>query len=186
MSQRLRFMLAQLGSKPGGRELLARLLSADDLPGGGWRRVGQRTWRTGASASTPWGDRAREAGSVTAWRSFRDHAGRGVWVQVIPLASASDALGALGEVGALALHNPLTTIVDESDIDMGPFAGASAVWAHEFHSTGPGSGGATRILAGAVEENVVVVTAIGQSWDWPSVSDLATLQAQRLSGEATR
>lgn len=178
-------MLAQLGPKPGGRDLLARLLSADDLPGGMWRRVDQRTWRTGVSASTPWGDRAREAGSVTALRSFRDPARRRrVWLQVMPLASAADARTALGDVGGLALRNPWAGTVDESDVDMEPFAGASAVWAHEYHTTGPGSGGTTLMLAGAVEEFVVIVTAIGQSWEWPSVSDLATLQARRLTGEA--
>jgi hypothetical protein len=32
--QRLRFVWAQLGPKPGGFELLVRLLSAGDLPGG--------------------------------------------------------------------------------------------------------------------------------------------------------
>ena len=185
MTHRLRFMIAQLGPKPGGRDLLTRLLSAGDLPGGNWRRVDQRTWRTGASA-TPWADRARESGSVTAMRSFRNLAQRrGVLLEVIPLASAADARTALGDVGSLQLSNLWTRTAGGSDVDMEPFAGASASWAHEYHYTVNGVHGTTLMLAGAVEEFVVAVAASGQSWDWPSVSSLATLQARRLHEEAT-
>lgn len=188
MSHRLRFVMAQLGRKPGGRDLLARLLSADDLPDGMWRRVDQRTWRTGVSA-TPWGDRARETGSVTAWRSFRDLAGRRwLWLQVMPLASAQDARTALDEAGDLQLRNLRATVrvVDESDVDIEPFAGASMVWAHEYRTVGPGGPGATLMLAGAVDSFVVIVCASGQpAWDWPSVSDLAAMQARRLAPRVT-
>lgn len=186
MTHRLRFMIAQLGPKPSGRDLLARLLSADDLPDGNWRKADQRTWRTGASA-TPWADRARETGSVTAMRSFRDWAERrGVWLEVIPLASAADARTALGDAGGLRLRNPWARTVGESDVDTEPFAGASEVWAHEYHYTINGIHGTTLMVAGAVEAFVVVVAASGQSWDWPSVSSLAALQARRLREEAIR
>jgi len=69
---------------------------------------------------------------------------------------------------------------------MEPFAGASEVWAHEYRYTINGIHGTTLMLAGAVGEFVVVVVASGQSWDWPSVSDLAALQARRLREEAIR
>jgi hypothetical protein len=190
MIRRLRFGWAQLGRKPGGRDLLARLLSDDDLPGGTWRKIDQRTWRTGVATSTPWGDRAREAGSVTAWRSFRDQAKRrGVWLEVIPLASALDARAALRDVGDIQLRNLRATVrvVDENDIDIEPFVGASAVWAHEYRTAGPDGPGATLMLAAAVEDFVVIVCVAAQpAWDWSSVSDLAAMQARRLTEEATR
>jgi hypothetical protein len=188
MIQRWRFAMAQLGRKPGGRDLLRRLLSGDDLPGGTWRKIDERTWRTGAAASTPWGDRAREAGSVTAWRAFQDQAAhRWLWLQVTPLASALDARAALHEAGDRLIRNLRATLVDESDIDIEPFAGASAVWAHEYQTAGPDGPGTTRTLAGAVEDFVVCVCVAGQpAWDWPSVSDLAALQARRLTEEAIR
>jgi hypothetical protein len=188
--QRLRFVKAQLGRKPGGGDLLRRLLSDDDLPGETWGMVDERTWRTGVTASTPWGDRAREAGSVSAWRSFLDQAKRReVWLEVMPLASAADARTALRGIGDLTLRNLRATVrvVDESDIDIEPFVGASAVWAHEYHTVGPGGHAASLMLAGAVENFVVIVCASGQpGWDWPSVSDLAALQAPRLTKEAIR
>jgi hypothetical protein len=41
------------------------------------------------------------------------------------------------------------------------------------------------MLAGAVDSFVVIVSASGQpAWDWPTVSDLAALQARRLAEEA--
>lgn len=45
---------AQLGRKPGSGDMLRQLLSDGDLPGGTWRMIDERTWRTGVMASTPW------------------------------------------------------------------------------------------------------------------------------------
>ena len=188
MIQQLRFLRAQLGPKPGSRAHLARLLSGDDLPGGTWRRIDQRTWRTGVTSSTPWGDRARATGSVTAWRSFRDQAGgRWLWLQVTPLASAEDASTAVDEVGSVLLRNPRATarLVSEKDVDIEPFTGASKVWAHEYCTEGRDSPGTSLLLAGAVDVFVIAVAASGQpAWDWQSVSDLAALQAGRFAEEA--
>lgn len=41
------WLLAQLGRKRGARTTLALLPTENDLPGTGWMRVDQRTWRTG-------------------------------------------------------------------------------------------------------------------------------------------
>lgn len=182
MIQRLRFVRAQLGPKPGGARQLGRLLSGADLPGGSWRRIDQRTWRTGISG-TSWGDRARAVGSVTAWRSFRD-GDRWLWLQVMPLASADDARAAVGEVQGMGLRNlrARVRLVSEADIDIEPFTGAGRVWAHEYRTDGPEGAGTTFMLAAAVGDFMVVVSASGQpAWDWPSVSDVAALQARRYA-----
>lgn len=188
--RRLRFMWAQIGHKPGGARLQARLLSGDDLPGGHWRQIDQRTWRTGVTSRTAWGDRARAEGSVTAWRSFRDQAtGRWLWLQVMPLASAQDARTAVDEVGDVQVRNLRATVrlVAEKDAGIDPFAGAGKIWSREYHTDGPDGPGTTFMLAGAVDEFVVVVSASGQpAWDWPSVSGLAASQARRLTEDATR
>ena len=183
---RLRFAAAQLGRKAGARERLACLLTVLDLPGAGWRVLDERTWRTGvAGPVTPWGGRARAAGSVTAWRSFQDAAGRRwVWVQVMPLVSAQDALEALGGIGDRLLGNARATVklVREADVEVAPFAGASAVWAHEQHTAGPGGEGVSLLLAGVVAVSVVVVCASGSpAWDWRAVSELAARQADHLA-----
>src|ERR1039457_1852787 len=105
---RLRFAVAQLGRRAGARDALACLLGVEDLRGAGWRVLDERTWRTGvAEHAAPWGGQARAAGSVTAWRSFQDAAGRRwVWVQVMPLVSAQDALDALGGIGCWGTRVP--------------------------------------------------------------------------------
>src|SRR5258708_31209538 len=95
--KRLGFVAAQLMPKPGARQVLARVVTVDDLPGGGWSVIDERTWRTGVSGwATEGGKRARAARSVTACRSFEAVARRqGSWAQAMPLVSELDSLSAL-------------------------------------------------------------------------------------------
>lgn len=183
--RRTRFAVAQLGRKPGKRDMLACLAGCGDLPGGPWQVVDQRTWRTGVTGlSTPWGERARQVGSVTAWRSFRDAtASRWAWVQVTPLASAEDARDALTGTGERALNNLNSEVrlVSETDVPIEPFTSASAVWAREQHTEGRDGPGVVLMLAAAVSEWLIVMCLSGTpAWDWQSASELAAVQAARL------
>ena len=187
--RRLQFVIAQLGRKPGKGEALARLLTGNDLPDGPWRVMDQRTWRTGeARPATAWGERARQAGSVTAWRSFRHQsASRWAWIQVIPMASAADAEAALAGAGERGLANLRSRVrlVSQRDVPLEPFPGASAVWARERHNEGRNGPGVELMLAGAVSRWLVIVALTGSPvWDWQSASQLAALQAARLTGSA--
>ena len=185
--RRVQFVAAQLGRKAGKREALARLLSGSDLPDGPWRVMDQRTWRTGEiGPATAWGERARQAGSVTAWRSLSHRtASRWAWIQVIPMTSEEDARAALAEVGERGMPNLRSRVrlVSQRDVPVEPFAGASAVWAREQHTEGPDGPGVVLMLAGAVSHWLVIVSLTGSPvWDWQSASELAALQAARLSG----
>ena len=178
-------MVAQLGVKPGGRDVLARVLGCGDLPGGPWRVLDERTWRTGVTGqSTSWGDRARQAGSVTAWRSFVDaDSSRWAWVQLTPLASAQDARDSLAGIGGQMLANlgARVRVVSENDVLLEPFTGASAVWAREQHTEGRDGPGVALMLAGAVSVWLMVMCLAGSpTWDWQSASELAAVQAARL------
>ena len=178
-------MTAQLGRKAGKGEALARLLSGSDLPDGPWRVMDQRTWRTGeARPSTAWGERARRAGSVTAWRSFsHETAPRWAWIQVTPMASQEDAGAALAGVGDRALANLRSGVrlVSQRDVSVEPFAGASAIWAREQRTDGRDGPGVVLMLAGAVGRWLVMASLSGSpAWDWQSASELAALQAARL------
>lgn len=178
-------MLAQLGRKPGKQHMLATLLDCGDLPGGPWHVADERTWRTGVSGpSTPWGERAREAGSVTAWRSFRTASdSRSAWVQVAPLASAADAGAALTGVGERGLSNLRSEVrlVSDRDVHIEPFTGASAVWAREQHTEGRHGPGVVLMLAGTVSHWLIAMGLSGSpAWDWQSASELAAIQAARL------
>jgi hypothetical protein len=173
--------------KPGKDEVLARMLSANDLPDGPWRMLDQRTWRTGAMGlATAWGERARQAGSFTGWRSFSHQTTpRWAWIQVIPLASADDADAAVTVIGEQGLANLRSRVqlMSERDMPLEPFTGASAVWAREQLTTGKDGPGVVLMLAGAVSHWLVIVCLSGTpAWDWSSASELAALQAVRLSG----
>jgi hypothetical protein len=185
--RRIQFMTAQLGRKSGQGDVLARLLSEGDLPDGPWRVLDQRTWRTGeVGPATAWGKRARQAGSITAWRGFSHKtAPRWVWIQVIPLASEEDTGPALAEIGerGLADLSSRLELVSQRDVPMEPFAGASAAWAREQHVKGRNGPGVALLLAGAVSNWLVIVCLSGlPAWYWQSAADLAALQAARLSG----
>ncbi len=151
--KRLGFIAAQLMPKPGARQVLARVVTVDDLPGGGWSVIDERTWRSGVSVpATKWGRRARAAGSVTAWRSFEAVAARQwCWVQVMPLVSEPDALSALEGIGDRLLRNlrAEVTLLREHDVAIEAFPGAGRVWAHEQHTIGPDGEGVARTLAAA-------------------------------------
>jgi hypothetical protein len=184
--RRLQFVAAQLGRKAGKNDVLARLLAANDLPGGPWRMLDQRTWRTGTIGSpTPWGDRAQQAGSITAWRSFSDaDAKRSTWIQIASLVSADDAESALPGIGDRGLANlgSRVRLVSQADIPLRPFTGASAVWAREQRTDGYGGPGLTLMLAGAVGHWLVIICLAGSpAWDWPSAAALAAHQAERLN-----
>jgi hypothetical protein len=138
--RRVQFVMAQLGRKAGKGEALGRLLSGNDLPDGPWRVMDQRTWRTGeVGPATVWGERAGQAGSVTAWRSFsHETAPRWAWIQVIPMASEEDAGAALADVGERRLANLRSRVrlVSQRVVPVELFAGASAAWAREQHTEG--------------------------------------------------
>jgi hypothetical protein len=185
--RRVQFVTAQLGRKAGKGEALARLVSGSDLPDGPWRVTDQRTWRTGeAGPAAAWGQRARQAGSVTAWRSFsHETAPRWAWIQVTPMVSEEDARGALADIGERALANLKSRVrlVSQHDVPVKAFAGASTAWAREQHTEGPDGRGVVLMLAGAVRHWLVIVCLSGSpAWDWPSAAELAALQAARLSG----
>jgi hypothetical protein len=185
--QQVRFAYARLAARSAKDTALSQLLTGEDLPGA-WRTLDERVWLTGhGGPATEWGRRARDAGSVTAWRSFHDGAGRWAWVQVVPLASTADAASALAEVAQRFLANPRTEVrvVLEQDVPLEPFAGAAAVWAHEQHTrplAKPGPDGVSLLLAAAAGRHVVVLALSGTpSWDWDAAAALAARQAARLA-----
>ncbi len=162
--KRLGFIAAQLMPKPGARQVLARVVTVDDLPGGGWSVIDERTWR-----------------SVTAWRSFEAVAARQwCWVQVMPLVSEPDALSALEGIGDRLLRNlrAEVTLLREHDVAIEAFPGAGRVWAHEQHTIGPDGEGVARTLAAACGAYLIVVAASGSpEWPWDSVVSVARRQA---------
>jgi hypothetical protein len=184
MPSRLRYVLAQLGRKPGGAENLRLLVGIDDLPGTGWKVTDKRTWRTGTQGSDePWAQRATEANSVSAWRSLRQ-SDRWLWAQVVPLANPEDAELALRAAPARMLANlrARVRLESESEIDGIVVPSAGATWAFEQHTTGHPLAGVTRLMAWTVEARLFVLAGSGvPEWTWDDLLDVATRQNQRAN-----
>jgi hypothetical protein len=184
--RRVRFIAAQIGRKPGAGLALGRLLDSDDLPGDGWQQLDQRTWRTGqVENAAPWAQRARNAGSITAWRSFEaKQKQRWVWLQVTPFASTEDAATALHGLRDKMPANlrAQVQVVAEKEVTAPNVPGAAASYAVETHTAGPMGDGKTLLLAVVVGPALVAVYASGQAqpWDWPAVADIAARQAMRV------
>ena len=182
MASRLRFALAQLGAKRGAGAELQQLLDADELPGTGWRRLDQRSWRTGNVADPqPWQAAAHAARSITVWRSFS--AGpRGLWLQWAPLLTPADAELAMAHATQLGtgLRNlrGKVQLTARRDLDPAPgVAGARLVSATEEDTTGSSPVLTLRCVAGAA---LLLLCASGPGWSWPDVVSVAERQLARL------
>lgn len=188
--RRARWVAAGLGRKPGKDLSLALLPSEAELPGGSWRRIDERTWRTGeADRGAEWAARARKLGSVTAWRSFECEE-RWLWVQASPLASGDDAALALHDLPSRFLRNLAAevTVVESRDVPPPDLVGVSLAWAHEQFTTGPRGESAVRYLALRIGRVVGVACASGEPTvdHWSllgSVGALVVDRAQKLAAQ---
>lgn len=194
MASRLSFGFAQLLPKPGARQQLALLLDADQLAGvvqsadgERWRRLDQRSWRTGVVAEpAPWQAAARAANLVTVWCSFAC-GDRWLWLQWSPLISAADArlgLAAASDVKAgLPNLRAQVALVSSCDVEPPPVVvGADQVTAREDVTTGPGP---VRTLGCTSGKNLLLLCASGDGWSWPEVASLAEAQIAALQSRST-
>ncbi|WP_323096409.1 hypothetical protein [Intrasporangium sp. YIM S08009] len=179
MPSRLRFVLSQLGSKPGGKDALSSLVDAASLPGAGWAVLDERTWRTGRQKpAEPWAQRAAAAGSITAWRSYRSE-GRSLWLQRVPTVGPDDARAALAAIPTALLANLRSTVRLDSEADVEPpdVAGADAAWAHEQHTSGHPDAGTALLLCWTSGDQLFALGAAGRpEWTWTEVAALAEAQ----------
>ena len=162
------------------------LLTLDDLPGEGWRALDERTWRTGRGGTrTDWAKQARDAKSITAWRSFEQVGEqRGLWCEVVPLASQEDAEAALGAVPEMGLRNlgAKVRLTNRREVAVPPPAGGSRVWAREETTEGANGIGRALYLAWSYQQMLNILACSGgeDRWDWPQVQALAEAQTTRV------
>jgi len=182
---RIRLGLAMLGRKPGGSDVLACLLEQEQLPGSGWTVLDQRTWRTGVGASAAWQHRAKAIGSITSWRSFEQvGTSRWLWVQVVPLATESDAIEAVASAPTRMLRNlsARVRVVEEHQVVLpAPFA-APAGWAVEQRTEGKiGQGSSFMVVVASGRYSLVLAaSSLGEPWTWDDLCGLARQQVSRL------
>jgi hypothetical protein len=141
LGRRLRFGFAQLGPKPGGKVVLAKLLTSEELPGSGWRKLDERTWRTGEiEKDAGWAVRARDIGSITAWRSFEQKSDFcWIWVQAVPLATAHDVGEAMATIPQRMLRNlhAEVKVTASEDVTLADALVAGPTWTHRRKTVGP-------------------------------------------------
>lgn len=166
------------------RDALARLLTGADLPGSGWRKMSEKTWPAGTKGpATEWGRRAREAGSLTAFRSLQNRAVRQwVWTQMTPLVSMEDAHAEFEQIKERGLRTQgAVRVHSEKDVAVDAFAGSTRIWAHEQRVTGLFGNGTNKLLAAVVGTSVIVVCASGtEIITWNAMTGLAVKLGQRV------
>lgn len=186
-SRRLQFAAAQIGRKPDKARVLAMLVEPHDLPGERWAVLDQRTWRTGQTPNpSEAAMRARNAGSITAWRSFEQKgASRWLWAQVTPTVSDEDARAFIVDLPSRFLKNLHAKVVvtSEHDVEDVEIPGADDVWCYEQATTGKLGDSIAMYAAGRVGTLVFALSASSPAggWDWQAVTPVAAKQADRLS-----
>ncbi|HEY4459158.1 MAG TPA: hypothetical protein VGN81_32895 [Pseudonocardiaceae bacterium] len=190
MLERLSSMANLFGSSPERRDALARLLTPADLPGSGWRKMSDKTWRTGTKGEkTEWALRAGEAGSLTAFRSIQNRGVRQwMWSQMTPLVSVTDALAEFERIKDRGVSNRgAVRVQSEKDVAVDLFSGASRIWAHEQSTTGLAGPGSNKLLAAVVASSVIVVCTSGAPVvTWTTMAGLAAKLGQRVPADFSK
>jgi hypothetical protein len=185
--ERLSSIADLFGSSPERREALARLLTPFDLPGSGWRKMSEKTWRTGAKGEkTEWALRAGEAGSLTAFRSLQNRGVRQwMWSQMTPLVSVTDAHAELERIKDRGVSNRgAVRVRSEHDVAVDLFSGATRIWAHEQNTVGLAGPGSNKLLAAVVATSVIVVCTSGAPViNWNTMAGLAAKLGQRVPAD---
>lgn len=188
------WLRAWFGWKPGSGRTIRLLPTVEDVPGEGWRHVDQRTFRTGVmTPDNPRSRRAREAGKISAIRSFQQAAtARFMWAQVSPMANEVDAREVVTEGPTLLANpSPKTTITGERTLEGFIIPGCDASWAHEMELTVQEDGEeerrvANQMIGGAVGSFVLVVfgkCADGES-TWNDLVAMAQVMVGRIRESA--
>lgn len=183
---RAQWWLMQVGRPSKKKHSFGMLLTEAELPGSGWRTLGQAAFRLGMSRRLGQiSRRARKSGEFSALRRFRqDDPGRGLFVQVGPYGSESDAQQALALAGTSdggwtwpgveRLHVRAVDNLDVPELD--------DVLAWEHRTRRAELIGYQRFVTGRVGRVVVAVSgsAPEPGWSWEDLIPIATAQAQKV------
>ena len=185
--ERLAGIANLFGSSPEKRDALARLLTPADLPGSGWRKMSEKTWRTGAKGEqTDWAARAADAGSLTAFRSLQNRGVRQwVWSQMTPLVSVADAHAEFARIRERGVRNSgAVRVREEKEVAVDLFAGATRIWAHEQSTVGMIGPGSNKLIAAVVASTVIVVCSSGSPVvTWNSMAGFVAKLGQRIPAD---
>jgi hypothetical protein len=181
------YLLAQFGSPAQRKFSESLLLEASELPGRGWSKHDEKTWRAGKFG--PSSDavlRAKHSGAYNAIRTFGQSAtSRAVLTEVRPMATASDAEA---ELAVSHLHLQLTpnkkaaTLTDAVTVEKTEQERPSSTIQYERFAIGEDQRVSYRYIVGNLDRVVYVVTccALDDGWPWDEVTSVSQLQADRI------
>ena len=183
---RFKFLLAQMGKREEFENSRAMILDVSDLPYGDWKQIGEKSWRTGSVGNkTDRGERAHQVGTFTFWRSFRlRNNDFGMWVEIIPFASESDAREAVPELRSSIETNSRSnaTVISESQVDSINLPGSDTArfWKQE---TSRGEGPEyVKLAIGSVNCVVFILALSGSDAedDWEDFCSIGMAQIDKI------
>jgi hypothetical protein len=190
----LPIFLALHGDRVKRRAALAMRIDVQELPNAGWKIVDQLCVRSGFITpqwSSEVSKRARRTGEFSARRQFEHETPRQeLWLQTVPYGSRDDASDAVPRLMSKLVANPSFKgkVVDELENQSISIPGVDTIYAVERWSTGTRYGSlSTRYIIGNVGhiEFVVVYGDWSNTLSWEDVTNVATIQANKILGVAT-
>jgi len=181
-----RLMWARLGRKPGKKASLRMLLDVEDLPGEGWRRLGESSWRTGTGGIRSDGlKRAREAGSISAQRRFRRGDLQRMTIVIVPFASAADAKALETELraGVIPYHPSKWKVASETIADYREgMLSLENPWAIEQRLEGTSGRALRRVASGTIDRFFIGVGSFSPDsrFTWEEICAIADLQGTKV------
>lgn len=139
----------------------------------------------GAARRRPGGEPAGGGfGGMTAWRKLVGPDHGEAWVEVVPYASAADALVSRDGVSTyfVGVVPEGETIVEER-VEVRPVSGLVDPWILDKTTSGAAGDRRARTVAGALGSALVLTCLAGpvDRWTWEDVLGLAALQADRIA-----
>ena len=179
--------ISKLGRWSRRVDALNSLLKTKDLPGGGWRYLGEWTWSFSAYPYHGHGemfDRVSAHRGLIAWRSFSKRETHGeIWIQLLPYVTRSDAESQIPKDSSMFARNKAFegSVSEDRPVEYS-VQGIDHAVLFEVRKWNERGNGMSRYVCGNVENVVVVVagTADGEGIPWDQMVSIAALQAERI------
>jgi hypothetical protein len=183
----LQYGIAQIGRPSARKSSLAMLVEPTDLPGGGWRTIGERSFRIGFRIGASEVARsARHTGAFASSRYFEQAPAmsRYCWLEVMPYASAADAKSVLPDLETSIVRDPRTeaTGVGRRIEPQEAPEVADYPFVYETPISGRNGPSTPRMVGGIVAHVVFVVSCseAGPGWSWSEVAPVGAAQALKI------
>lgn len=182
----VQLLVGQIGSSSKRQKALNRVLTETELPGTGWKKIGERSWRTGlAKPLSGTSRRALMAGGFNVLRHFRSRElQKWLFIQIWTCSSPEDA-------SVLAPRLPAARMLPRPGVNVTPREFLQVVGGAELENsrawqvrTSRGElKGTQRSISGRSENVAFLVSGtvhVPDEWPWDELGAIATAQATKI------